>query len=417
MTVWDSGTYEAEKLRDDEVIVTLHGERVDGKYALFQTKGNQWMIHRMSPPADPSRVPPPHDLKPMLATPAATLPDDDVNWAVEMKWDGMRVLLLVEGGQLTLTSRLGNDATSRFPELRALGEKLGQTEVVLDGEIVALDDDGRPSFERLQPRMQVGSAAVARKLAAERPVVCMLFDLLWLDGHSTCELPYRDRRKLLDQLALAGPTWQTPPSTVGDGQAVLHAAEELDMEGVVAKRLDSTYQPGRRSDAWRKVKTYHGQEFVVGGWLPGAGRLDGRLGSLLVGYYDDGTLRYAGRVGSGLDDHQRSVLEAELAALASTTRPFDETPKLPDPHWVEPELVVEVRFQNWTRAGVLRARRVTEDSASTRTRPRWSARSGRARVAARDARRRRSGARNPRRGRGSSRCAPSPIVTGRCRER
>jgi bifunctional non-homologous end joining protein LigD len=357
MTIWDSGTYEAEKMRDNEVIVTLHGQRVDGKYALFQTKGDQWMIHRMSPPADPSREPVPHDLKPMLATGSKTLPPDQENWAFEMKWDGMRVIIVVEAGQITLTSRLGNDATSRFPELRALGDALAETDMVLDGEIVALDDNGRPSFEQLQPRMQNGSASVARRLAAERPTVCMIFDLLWLDGHSTCEVPYRDRRALLEQLALSGPTWQTPPSTIGDGDAVLGAAEELEMEGVVAKRLDSTYQPGRRSDAWRKVKTVKGQELVVGGWLPGAGRLDGRMGSLLVGYYEDGTLHYAGRVGSGLDERKRSVLEAKLAPLARNSAPFEKTPRLPGAHWVEPELVVDVGFQNWTSAGILRAPR------------------------------------------------------------
>ncbi len=357
MTIWDSGTYEAEKMRDNEVIVTLHGERVDGKYALFQTKGDQWMMHRMSPPADPSREPVPHDLKPMLATASDALPLDQANWAFEMKWDGMRVIIVVEAGQITLTSRLGNDATSRFPELRALGDALAQTDMVLDGEIVALDDHGRPSFEQLQPRMQAGSASVSRRLAADRPTVCMVFDLLWLDGHSTCELPYRDRRALLEKLALSGPTWQTPPTTIGDGDAVYAAAQELEMEGVVAKRLDSTYQPGRRSDAWRKVKTVKGQELVVGGWLPGAGRLDGRMGSLLVGYYEDGTLHYAGRVGSGLDERKRSVLEAKLAPLARDTSPFEQTPRLPAPHWVEPELVVEVGFQNWTSAGILRAPR------------------------------------------------------------
>src|SRR5262249_40425892 len=141
-----------------------------------------------------------------------------------------------------------------FPELRALGEALGQTEVVLDGEVVALNERGVPSFEVLQPRMQAGSAAAARKLVAERPVVCMLFDLLWLDGHSTCELPYHDRRELLHRLGLTGPAWQTPPATVGNGDAVLATARELGLEGVVAKRLDSPYLPGKRSDAWRKVK-------------------------------------------------------------------------------------------------------------------------------------------------------------------
>jgi bifunctional non-homologous end joining protein LigD len=357
MTIWDSGTYEAEKLLDDEVIVTLHGERVEGKYALFQTRGNQWMIHRMSPPADTTREEMPRDLLPMSAAAANDPPHDDEHWAFEMKWDGMRVLLFVEGGQLTLTSRRANDVTARFPELRPLAESLGTTEAVLDGEVVALDDDGRPSFEALQPRIHVGSAAVARRLAAERPVVCMLFDLLWLDGHSTWDLPYTERRRLLERLALSGPTWQTPPTTVGGGAAVLRAAEDLGLEGVVAKRLDSVYQPGRRSDSWRKVKVTQGQELVVGGWLPGAGRLEGKLGSLLVGYFDDRVLRYAGRVGSGIDEAKRAALDERLAPLQRATSPFDATPKLSDPRWVEPELVVEVAFQNWTNAGILRAPR------------------------------------------------------------
>ena len=293
----------------------------------------------------------------MSATAAKTLPRDEENWAFEMKWDGIRVLLTIEGGTLTLTSRQGNDATSRFPELRPLAEALGSVDAVLDGEIVALDGDGRPSFEALQPRMQVGSASVARRLAAERPTVCMLFDVLWLDGHTTCALSYTDRRKLLEQLALAGPAWQTPGTTIGNGHTVFAAAQELDMEGVVAKRLDSTYQPGRRSDAWRKIKTSLGQEFVVGGWLDGSGRLQGRLGSLLVGHYEDGKLHYAGRVGSGLDEKARAVLEQHVAGLARETSPFDAFPKLPRPNWVEPELVVDVRFQNWTKAGILRAPR------------------------------------------------------------
>jgi bifunctional non-homologous end joining protein LigD len=359
MTVWDHGVYDAEKLRDDEVIVTLHGERVDAKFALFRTKGDQWMIHRMSPPDDPGGTPVPHDLQPMYATAVDALPGDDDHWSFEMKWDGMRAIVAVEGGRIALTTRQGNDATARFPELRALGEALGQTEAVLDGEIVALDERGVPSFEALQPRIHIASATTARKLAAERPVVIMLFDLLWLDGHSVCALPYRERRALLDGMQLRGPTWQTPPASMGNGAAVLATATELGLEGVVAKRLDSTYQPGRRSDAWRKVKPTASQELVVGGWLPGNGRLDGRLGSLLVGYHDeaDGTLHYAGRVGSGLDEAKRTVLEARVRDLGRATSPFARTPKLPSPQWVEPELVVEVAFHQWTRTGMLRAPR------------------------------------------------------------
>ena len=239
----------------------------------------------------------------MFAVGAERLPRDDGHWAYEMKWDGMRALLAIDGGSMSITTRQGNDATARFPELHPLAESLGSVAAILDGEIVLLDEHGRPSFELLQPRMHVSSASVARRLAGEHPVVIMIFDVLWLDGHSTMGLPYTDRHALLDRLALAGPTWQTPPTTFGGGAAVLQAATELGLEGVVAKRLDSAYLPGRRSDSWRKVKPHLGQELVVGGWLPGAGRLDGRLGSLLVGYYDDdGALRYAGRVGSGLDE-------------------------------------------------------------------------------------------------------------------
>ena len=163
---------------------------------------------------------------------------------------------------------------------------------------------------------------------------------------------------MLEGLALAGPTWQTPPTTIGDGETVRSAAIELGMEGVVAKRLDSAYQPGRRSDAWRKVKITHGQELVVGGWLPGAGRLDGRLGSLLVGYYDDGVLRYAGRVGFWARRAQAQRARSESSRRSRATRARSTRPRSsPDPHWVEPELVVDVRFQNWTGAGILRAPR------------------------------------------------------------
>jgi len=358
MMVWDRGTYEAEKVRDDELILTFHGERVRGKYALFQTRDNQWMLHRMSPPDDPTVTAIPTDLAPVLAV-AGELPVDDDRWGFEMKWDGMRVLAAVEGGRIRLTSRRGNDVTGRFPELRGLGEAMSAREAILDAEVVALDDAGRPSFERLQPRMHVGSPAKVRQLVNQVPVALMLFDVLWLDGHLTIELPYQERRRELEQLHLAGPQWQTPPTTYGNGARVLATAEELGLEGVVAKRIDSPYRPGQRSDAWRKVKVTAGQELVVGGWLTGNGHLAGHLGSLLVGYHEPGDprLRYAGRVGSGINASTRAELEATLAPLRRDTSPFVETPRLPDPVSVEPKLVVEVGFHEWTTAGLLRAPR------------------------------------------------------------
>ena len=312
----------------------------------------------------------------MLATPATALPADDgpggPRWAHEMKWDGMRVLAEVHEGQLALSSRAGNDATARFPELAGLPDALG-ADAVLDGEIVALGPDGVPSFERLQPRIQARSDSAVRQTMAEQPVVCMWFDVLAFDGHDVTGLPYTERRALLERLGLAGPHWQTPPVATGDGHSALTAAEQLGLEGVVSKRLDSTYLPGRRSDAWRKVKVSAGQEFVVGGWLPGKGRLDGRLGSLLVGYHDAVSdtgsdtgpaphgLRYAGRVGSGIDERARAALEAALEAVrrgaTSSDSPFLDAPRLPGAVWVAPELVVQVRFHEWTTAGVLRAPR------------------------------------------------------------
>lgn len=294
----------------------------------------------------------------MLAVPAKALPPDDGSWAHEMKWDGMRALVGIDDGDVWITSRAGNDATGRFPEVVGLGDELGRTDALLDGEIVALDEHGVPSFERLQPRMQAHGRAAVSERAAVQPVVYMVFDVLWLAGHSTCALPYRERRTLLERLELAGPSWQTPPTTHGSGDAVLETSRSLGLEGVVAKRLDSPYRPGTRSDSWRKVKSTLGQELVVGGWLPGAGRLTGQLGSLLVGYHDaDGQLQFAGRVGSGIDATARERLERALAKLRRADSPFVATPKLPQPVWVEPELVVEVAFHEWTSAGVLRAPR------------------------------------------------------------
>ena len=187
MTVWDTGTYDVEKWSDREVMCTFHGGRVRGRYVLFRTDkepgGNQWMIHRMDPPEDPTRRPVPADLRPMLATSTHSLPRDDDRWAFEMKWDGMRALCTVEGGRVHAASRQGNDATGRFPELQGLGRALGSTDAVLDGEIVTLGADGRPSFERLQPRMQAASERAVRRLMKTHPAVIMLFDVLWLDGH------------------------------------------------------------------------------------------------------------------------------------------------------------------------------------------------------------------------------------------
>jgi bifunctional non-homologous end joining protein LigD len=353
MTVWDTGTYETEKWSDREVMIVFHGERVTGKYVLFQTRGNQWMIHRMDPPADPTRQPAPTNIEPMTATLVKEAPPGD-NWAYELKWDGVRALGYVDGGRIRLTSRKGNEITHRYPELRKLGEALGTREVILDGEIAAFDDAGRPSFEKLQQRMHVEGDAAIRRLVNEVPVAYILFDLLWLDGHSCMDMPYEQRRAQLVELGLNGPNWQTPPNEVGDGAAIIDVSKQFGLEGVMAKRLDSVYEPGKRSRAWLKLKNRLRQEFVVGGWQPGERGRTGSIGSLLVGYYDGDDLVYAGKAGSGLTAKLITELERLFAQCARNDSPFTRGRVPKGVHFVEPVLVVEVEFTEWTSVGNIR---------------------------------------------------------------
>jgi bifunctional non-homologous end joining protein LigD len=355
MLIWDRGTYETEKFTDDKVTVVFHGERVHGRYALFRTKGDDWMIHRMDPPDDPERVPVPEHVKPMLAV-LSTLPPDEEHWAYEVKWDGVRAIAFCESGRLRLESRTLRDITSHYPELRALAEELGAREVVLDGEIVAYDESGRPSFQRLQRRMHLASESAVRRRMADTPVTYVIFDLLHLDGRSLADLPYTERRDRLEELAPDGPSWQTPRNHRGDGAALLEATAKQGLEGIVAKRIDSRYLPGRRGRAWLKVKNFQGQELVIGGYLPGQGRRADTLGALLVGYHDaDGDLRYAGRVGTGFTDEMLRDLLSRLEPLRTRETPFTGRQPPKAAIFVEPRLVAEVAFSEWTSARTLRA--------------------------------------------------------------
>jgi len=225
---------------------------------------------------------------------------------------------------------------------------------VLDGEIVAFDDAGRPSFELLQRRMHVESESTIRRLSREVPVTYALFDVLWLDGHSTMDLPYTDRRARLRDLELNGASWQTPPNEVGDGSATTEVSLRFGLEGVVAKRLDARYELGRRSRAWVKVKNQLRQEFVVGGWQPGEKGRTGSIGSLLVGYYDGDVLHYAGKVGSGLSGAVIADLGQRFAASARDDSPFGAGRVPKGVRFVDPAFVVEVRFTEWTASGNIR---------------------------------------------------------------
>jgi bifunctional non-homologous end joining protein LigD len=252
--IYDRGRYETEKWRDREVIVVFHGTRVTGRYALFQTSGQDWMIHRMDPP-EPGWTPMPERVAPMTATRSARLPGDDAAWGFEMTWAGVRAAAHLAGGTLRLRAgdRDGTDLTARFPELRPLAEMLAPVECLLDGVVVAFDPGGKVSRAALLPREQAAGPAAVRRLAARVPVQFLAFDLLWLDGKNTMDLPYAHRRELLAELAIAGPHWLTPPFFPGGGREAMRASREQELPGVIAKRLDSAYQPGVASRDWREI--------------------------------------------------------------------------------------------------------------------------------------------------------------------
>jgi bifunctional non-homologous end joining protein LigD len=416
--VWDWGTWEPERETPDPVAalaageLKLHfrGEKLRGRATLVRTGkaerrrgrgeedvGDPWLlIHKRDadavpgwdaedhpasvktgrtndgvaaglPPAFVAAPPPggvdpdlalavpapmPRFVEPMLATSGTAVPPGD-EWLVEVKWDGYRTQALVRAGRTELRSRNGVDAGGWFPRLRGDAAWIDAAEAVVDGEVVALDEAGRPDFGRLQERL--GDPAGG--------VVLVAFDLLHLDGYSLVDVPLEARKALLAARLRPDPRVQASTHVVGGGPAFFEAAERLGLEGVVAKRRRSRYQPGRRSGDWVKRKGRPGQELVVGGWTPMAGNRQ-ELGALAVGVYEGEALRFAGMVGSGFDARARRVLLARLATLAADEPPFHPPPAagarnrwsndLADVRWVRPELVVSAETAGWTREGHVR---------------------------------------------------------------
>ncbi len=360
MSIWDRGTFEVHKWERKKVEVSFHGERLRGRYGLFPIGRDDdskadWMIHRMDPPEGGPRDPMPERVIPMLAR-TGKLPADDEGWSFEIKWDGVRAIGYAQPGRWRLESRNLNEITAAYPETRGILDDLGMHDAVLDGEIVAFDERGKPSFERLQRRMHVSTPSAVRRLAASIPVVYAVFDLLYLDGQLLIDLTYEERRERLEELELGGRGWRVPAVNRGGGELLLEATREQGLEGIVAKRLDGRYEPGRRSGAWVKVKHTLRQELVIGGWVPGEGRRSQRIGALLMGYFDDGGFVYAGRVGTGFTEATLADLEARLAPLRRDGSAFARAPKFPrGSMFVEPRLVAEVEFREWTADGVMRA--------------------------------------------------------------
>ncbi|RKR74561.1 ATP-dependent DNA ligase [Frondihabitans australicus] len=394
VTIWDSGEYDLEKWRDgEEVIAVLHGEqRGTRRVALIHTgRGDDtktWLIHRMKDDAGdsdeesssagstsrgstshgssrsrPTR--PPEPVHPMLAT-AGTEADlaalDADDWAFELKWDGVRAVVTVDHGEVRLTSRNDHDMTASYPELGVLADRLADAGVgsaVLDGEIVAVDAKGRPDFQILQSRMKLTKARDVARAQDRAPVRLLLFDLLELDGRSLRAEPYDDRRAALEKavsLDAKDHTIDVPPAFEGSFDEAMTFSRKLGLEGVVAKRRDSTYSAGRRSRAWVKAKHHATQEVVIGGWRPGAGRRAGGVGSLLMGIPEGDGLRYVGRVGTGFSDRDLDDLLAAFERESRKTSPFVDVPAADsrDAHWITPRRVGEVSFAEWTTTGRLR---------------------------------------------------------------
>jgi bifunctional non-homologous end joining protein LigD len=355
MKIWDRGAYELEKWEPEKVMVRFEGERLRGRYALFRAGKDEkdWMIHRIDPP-ERQRDPFPERVVPMLAK-LAPLPARDEGWAAEVKWDGVRAIAYCRPGRLELQTRNLNVVTSQYPEVRRLGRQLGSRDAVLDGELVAFDADGRPSFERLQQRIHQTDAGVVRRRMKSHPVTYVLFDLLYLDGEDLMEEPYARRRELLEELGLEGESWQTPGYSVGHAAELLAASAERRLEGIVLKRLDSRYAPGKRGGAWLKVKTVGRQEFAIGGWVPGEGRRRDRIGAILLGAFDaGGELRYAGKVGTGFSERDLDELRKRLRPLARESNPFAGRRGPRAANFVEPELVAEIEFREMTAEGMVR---------------------------------------------------------------
>ncbi|GGK58302.1 ATP-dependent DNA ligase [Nocardia camponoti] len=342
MTIWDRGTYTPEKWRDDEVIVDFDGDKLHGRYAFIRTKGDQWLMHKMrDQPAEqkPVETAFPRGLRPMLASPGDVEGLPSEGWSFETKWDGFRVIVELDDGELTIRSRNGNVVTTRYPRFAAIVDELAGHNAVLDGEAVVLNADGLSDIAALQ---------------ADAPrAVFVAFDLLYLDGTLLLDKRYSDRRVVLEMLGRLAPSLHVEPQSPGPGKLAMRLSRDQRQEGVVAKRLDSRYTPGKRSPNWIKERNWRTREVVVGGWRASEKR---PFKSLLLGVREGDQLIYVGRVGTGFGYEQQDRIGAALRELARPTSPFTSpmtADEKRDAHWVEPELEGIVRFQAWTDSGRL----------------------------------------------------------------
>ncbi len=347
--IWDRGWYETlEEKKNGGLTVRLHGERLNGVWALVPAhmdgKEQNWLIVKKR--EEPAEAPVVGKYKPMYATLAREVPTEK-GWVFEVKWDGYRALAYVRGGETTLLSRNDNDLTQRFANVaKEISKAVKSPHAVVDGEVCALDEQGRASFSA----MQQGSGAL----------VYYAFDLLELDGESLVDLPLTERQARLVKLLDKRNTTVRFSEPFDDGDALFAAAEQQELEGIMAKRADSRYFPGRRSRDWLKIKTHGKQEFIVAGYTHGGGRRAGLFGALILAVREGDELKYVGNVGTGFNDKEIRRLLDLLKPLRTDAAPFAEIPKMPRVRkdeivWVEPTLVAEVEFAEFTHDGRLRA--------------------------------------------------------------
>jgi bifunctional non-homologous end joining protein LigD len=422
--IWDWGTFEpeetndpAEAIRSGELKFRLFGERLRGRYTIIRTSGrggrrderDQWLLIKKrdeaavsgwdaedypasvktgrsndevkagkrpsfeEPPPSPEVAPDlsgartakqPDFIPPMLATLTDGAFDDD-DWLFEVKWDGYRVEAVVTDGMARIWTRNRVDAATYFPDLAGAADWISAANAIVDGEVVAFDEEGRPSFSRLQEKTGHRALEMATrradpdvpKLTKEQrqaiPLAYMVFDLLYLDGRSLVDVPLEDRKRLLRRVLEQDGMVRYASHVIGEGKDFTRAAAEKGLEGIVAKRRDSPYQPGRRSREWLKIKLRREQEVVVVGWLPGQGTHKD-LGSLIVAVNEDGKLRHAGQVGSGINGKMRKDLLAAMEPIRRPDAPLVKTPRLPQARWIEPRIVIRAEFTDWTRDNLLR---------------------------------------------------------------
>jgi bifunctional non-homologous end joining protein LigD len=352
--IFDRGTFEALEWKDDKVSFRLHGTRHRGEYHLVKTK-TDWLVFLSKRSADLQPAAPPM-LAPMLAE-GGHRAFDDPGWRFEPKLDGIRTLAYVETDGTRLISRTGRDQTERYPELASLARFVNALSAVIDGEIVAADEQGRPSFERLQQRMNLSTPKDIERARRKLPVVLFAFDLVWLDGRDLTGEPLEERRRMLEDIATETGPLSLTVTAEDRGLDFFESAKRLGLEGIIAKRKGSLYLPGRRTKDWRKIKAVNQQDCLVLGWTPGTRSRSSTFGALLVGAYRDGELIWIGQVGSGFTEQVLGDLLRRLRAL-ETKEPAVSDPALrvvKGARWVRPELVCEVEYLEMTRVGKLRA--------------------------------------------------------------